>query len=120
MATSPPLSASQTRRQAPALGQQPLRLRHRTPGSSAAVAREPREGGLTGAGRGVLQAEDHRAGLSAVQDKAGTRKHIASTGATIVADFGDRFSDLEGGYAEFPVKLPNPMCHCPDGISRPV
>ncbi|MFI9454855.1 HAD family acid phosphatase [Amycolatopsis sp. NPDC052450] len=31
-----------------------------------------------------------------VQYKAGTRKHIASTGATILADFGDQFSDLEG------------------------
>ncbi|KZB81571.1 HAD family acid phosphatase [Amycolatopsis regifaucium] len=48
-----------------------------------------------------------------VQYKAGTRKHIASTGATIVLNFGDQFSDLEGGYAEFPVKLPNPMYYLP-------
>ncbi|MFK0249648.1 HAD family acid phosphatase [Amycolatopsis azurea] len=48
-----------------------------------------------------------------VQYKAGTRKHIASTGATILANFGDQFSDLEGGYAEFPVKLPNPMYYLP-------
>ncbi len=35
------------------------------------------------------------------------------TGATILANFGDQFSDLEGGYAEFPVKLPNPTYYLP-------
>ncbi|MFE0026633.1 HAD family acid phosphatase [Amycolatopsis sp. NPDC059021] len=48
-----------------------------------------------------------------VQYKSGTRAHIAATGANIVLNFGDQFSDLEGGYAERPVKLPNPMYYLP-------
>ncbi|GAA1967515.1 HAD family acid phosphatase [Amycolatopsis minnesotensis] len=48
-----------------------------------------------------------------VQYKSGTRAHIASTGTTIVLNLGDQFSDLEGGYAEKPVKLPNPMYYLP-------
>ncbi|MEC3980355.1 HAD family acid phosphatase [Amycolatopsis sp. H20-H5] len=47
-----------------------------------------------------------------VQYKSGTRAHIAKT-ATIVLNLGDQFSDLEGGYAERPVKLPNPMYYLP-------
>jgi predicted secreted acid phosphatase len=48
-----------------------------------------------------------------VQYKSETRAHIASTGATIVLNLGDQYSDLEGGYAEKPVKLPNPMYYLP-------
>lgn len=48
-----------------------------------------------------------------VQYKSGTRAHIAATGSTIVLNLGDQFSDLEGGYAERPVKLPNPMYYLP-------
>ncbi|MFC8708582.1 HAD family acid phosphatase [Streptomyces sp. NPDC057197] len=43
-----------------------------------------------------------------VQFKAGTRKHIESLGYDIVANFGDQYSDLEGGYADRTYKLPNP------------
>jgi HAD superfamily, subfamily IIIB (Acid phosphatase) len=45
--------------------------------------------------------------------KSGTRKHISSLGYTIVADFGDQFSDLLGGDAGHQVKLPNPMYYIP-------
>ncbi len=48
-----------------------------------------------------------------VQYKSGTRAHIEATGAHIVLNLGDQFSDLEGGYAERPVKLPNPMYYLP-------
>lgn len=48
-----------------------------------------------------------------VQYKSGTRAHIASTGDTIVLNIGDQFSDLEGGYADQAVKLPNPMYFLP-------
>ncbi|ATY10150.1 acid phosphatase [Amycolatopsis sp. AA4] len=48
-----------------------------------------------------------------VQYKSGTRAHIQSTGAHIVLNVGDQFSDLEGGYADHPVKLPNPMYYLP-------
>ncbi|MEU6401963.1 HAD family acid phosphatase [Streptomyces sp. NPDC046985] len=43
-----------------------------------------------------------------VQYKSGTRKHIESLGYDIVANFGDQYSDLDGGYADRAYKLPNP------------
>jgi hypothetical protein len=48
-----------------------------------------------------------------IQYKSGTRAHIQATGARIVLNLGDQFSDLEGGYADHPVKLPNPMYYLP-------
>ncbi|WP_306992928.1 HAD family acid phosphatase [Amycolatopsis thermophila] len=48
-----------------------------------------------------------------VQYKSGTRAHIEAGGATIVLNLGDQFSDLSGGHAERPVKLPNPMYYLP-------
>ncbi|MCX4761075.1 Secreted acid phosphatase [Streptomyces sp. NBC_01275] len=44
-----------------------------------------------------------------VQYKSGTRKHIEDDlGYEIIANFGDQYSDLEGGYAKRTYKLPNP------------
>ncbi|WP_217162812.1 HAD family acid phosphatase [Streptomyces sp. AC512_CC834] len=44
-----------------------------------------------------------------VQYKAGTRRHIErDLGYDIVANFGDQYSDLQGGYADRTYKLPNP------------
>ncbi|MFF9812971.1 HAD family acid phosphatase [Streptomyces sp. NPDC014006] len=44
-----------------------------------------------------------------VQYKAGTRRHIEDDlGYEVIADFGDQYSDLEGGYADRTYKLPNP------------
>ncbi|QTD97736.1 HAD family acid phosphatase [Streptomyces cyanogenus] len=44
-----------------------------------------------------------------VQYKSGTRKHIEDDlGYEIIANFGDQYSDLEGGYANRTYKLPNP------------
>ncbi|MFF5186137.1 HAD family acid phosphatase [Streptomyces sp. NPDC000345] len=44
-----------------------------------------------------------------VQYKSGTRKHIEKDlGYEIIANFGDQYSDLEGGYADRTYKLPNP------------
>jgi hypothetical protein len=48
-----------------------------------------------------------------VQYKSGTRAHIEAAGAKIVLNVGDQFSDLEGGHALRPVKLPNPMYSLP-------
>ncbi|MDN3355580.1 HAD family acid phosphatase [Actinomadura sp. DC4] len=45
--------------------------------------------------------------------KSGTRKHIESLGYDIAADFGDQYSDLNGGYAGRTFKLPNPMYYLP-------
>jgi hypothetical protein len=45
--------------------------------------------------------------------KTATRQHIESLGYDIVANFGDQFSDLVGGYADKTFKLPNPNYFLP-------
>ena len=47
------------------------------------------------------------------QYKSLTRQHIESLGYDIVANFGDQFSDLNGGFADETFKLPNPMYFLP-------
>ncbi|MGH3412626.1 MAG: HAD family acid phosphatase [Marmoricola sp.] len=49
-----------------------------------------------------------------IERKSETRRHIErDLGYDIVANFGDQYSDLEGGYADRTVKLPNPMYYLP-------
>src|SRR5205085_8303343 len=49
-----------------------------------------------------------------VEYKSKTRAHIEDDlGYTIVANYGDQFSDLTGGYADRAVKLPNPTYYLP-------
>jgi predicted secreted acid phosphatase len=48
-----------------------------------------------------------------IEYKSGTRRHISSLGYSIVADFGDQYSDLLGGDAGHQVKIPNPMYYIP-------
>jgi len=48
-----------------------------------------------------------------IQYKSGTRAYIESQGYEIVADFGDQFSDLLGGFAEKTFKMPNPNYYLP-------
>jgi predicted secreted acid phosphatase len=43
-----------------------------------------------------------------VQYKSGTREHIEDLGYEIIANFGDQYSDLDGGHADRTYKLPNP------------
>ena len=45
--------------------------------------------------------------------KSATRAHIESLGYDIVANFGDQFSDLRGGFADKTFKLPNPNYFLP-------
>ena len=45
--------------------------------------------------------------------KSGTRAYIESQGYNIVADIGDQFSDLLGGYADKTFKMPNPNYYLP-------
>jgi len=45
--------------------------------------------------------------------KSETRAHIESLGYDIVANFGDQFSDLNGGFADRTYKIPNPMYFLP-------
>lgn len=48
-----------------------------------------------------------------IQYKSGTRAYIESKGYNIVGNFGDQYSDLEGGYSDRTFKLPNPMYYLP-------
>ncbi len=50
---------------------------------------------------------------STVEYKSGTRAYIESQGYDIVANFGDQFSDLNGGSADRGFKIPNPMYFLP-------
>lgn len=45
--------------------------------------------------------------------KSATRAHIESLGYDIVGNFGDQYSDLEGGHADRTFKLPNPNYFLP-------
>ena len=47
------------------------------------------------------------------QYKSLTRRRIESLGYDIVANFGDQFSDLNGGFADATFKVPNPMYFLP-------
>jgi predicted secreted acid phosphatase len=48
-----------------------------------------------------------------IEYKSATRAYVESQGYDIVANFGDQFSDLIGGYADRTVKLPNPTYYLP-------
>ena len=48
-----------------------------------------------------------------IEYKSGTRAFITSEGYSIMADFGDQYSDLLGGDAGHQVKIPNPMYYLP-------
>ena len=58
-----------------------------------------------------------------VEYKALTRRHIEAAGYDIVANFGDQYSDLQGGFADRTVKLPNPTYYLPSpdlpGLTEP-
>lgn len=41
--------------------------------------------------------------------KTTSRKHITKQGYTIIANVGDQQSDLDSGYSERTIKLPNPF-----------
>ncbi len=48
-----------------------------------------------------------------IEYKSQTRRHVAAQGHRIVANLGDQFSDLIGGYGERQIKLPNPTYYLP-------
>jgi HAD superfamily, subfamily IIIB (Acid phosphatase) len=56
----------------------------------------------------------HAFTCTTIQYKSLTRQHIEQDlGADIVANFGDQFSDLKGGFADHTFKIPNPMYFLP-------
>ncbi len=58
-----------------------------------------------------------------VEYKAGTRKHLETQGYDIALNVGDQWSDLQGGYADHTLKLPNPTYYLPSpnlpGVDEP-
>jgi hypothetical protein len=48
-----------------------------------------------------------------IRYKSGVRAYIESLGYDIVANFGDQYSDLIGGYADKVFKMPNPNYYLP-------
>lgn len=50
---------------------------------------------------------------SAIPYKSGIRAQLERQGYDIVANFGDQWSDLRGGHADYSVKIPNPMYSIP-------
>ena len=79
----------------------------------------------TDVGSSVQPSYIHCAAVSCttVEYKAGTRAHIERLGYTIVENFGDQYSDLQGGHAQRSVKLPNPTYYLPSpdlpGLNEP-
>jgi len=55
----------------------------------------------------------NNASCPTIQYKSGTRAYIESMGYKIVANFGDQFSDLIGGFAKRTFKMPNPNYYLP-------
>jgi predicted secreted acid phosphatase len=58
-------------------------------------------------------AGDPNGACTTIHYKSATRAHIESLGFDIVANFGDQFSDLKGGFADRTFKLPNPNYYLP-------
>jgi hypothetical protein len=58
-------------------------------------------------------AGDPGGSCTTVHYKSATRAHIESLGYDLVANFGDQYSDLKGGYADKTFKLPNPTYFLP-------
>ncbi len=55
-----------------------------------------------------------RAKCTTIEYKSGTRRYLENQkGLDIVANLGDQFSDLKGGYADATFKLPNPTYYLP-------
>lgn len=48
-----------------------------------------------------------------IRYKSGVRAHLEDLGWDIVANFGDQFSDLTGGFADKTFKMPNPNYFLP-------
>jgi predicted secreted acid phosphatase len=63
------------------------------------------------------------ASCTTVEYKAGTRRHLEKLGYDIVLNVGDQWSDLQGGYADRVLKLPNPTYYLPSpnlpGVHQP-
>lgn len=72
------------------------------------------DGNITSAKPWITCDTDGDKQCSTIERKSQTRRHIEQDlGYDIVANFGDQFSDLKGGFADRTFKLPNPMYYLP-------
>ena len=76
-------------------------------GDAEPVSRVSEQAGVLCCGIGA------NASCATIPYKSGTRAYIESQGYDIVADFGDQFSDLIGGFADKTFKMPNPNYYLP-------
>ena len=74
----------------------------------ADTVRQLRTVGLTGWTALHLR-PDANMDKSIVPFKSGVRRQLTAQGYRIVLNMGDQYSDLEGGFAERKIKLPNPF-----------
>ncbi|QTN31648.1 acid phosphatase [Akkermansiaceae bacterium] len=100
---------------ASALGYKVVFLTGRTELSRAATHRNLRNEGMGRYDRLILRPAPRKntPSESAVDFKSRARKQLTEEGYTIVANFGDQQSDLQGGYSERTYKLPNPFYKIP-------
>lgn len=85
-------------------------LTGRTEADRSATARNLRQEGMGTYDRLILRPRRGTAPYEkAIVFKTNVRKKLEDEGYTIVANFGDQTSDLEGGYSERTYKLPNPF-----------
>ena len=56
---------------------------------------------------------ENNTGCSTIDYKSAVRRYLVNQGYDVIANFGDQFSDLIGGYADRAVKLPNPTYYLP-------
>ena len=61
----------------------------------------------------INKQEYMRGKMTATEFKTAERKKLEERGYKILLNIGDQDSDLDGGYAEYTVKLPNPMYYTP-------
>lgn len=89
-------------------------LTGRTEADRAATARNLKREGMGTYERLVLRPYKGTAPYEkAVTFKTQVRKELTEEGFTIIANFGDQQSDLEGGYSERTYKQPNPFYKIP-------
>lgn len=81
--------------------------RPNTPEIMSATANNLRRAGFSEWGEVILKPIDNDESIQEFKTKA--RKHIIAQGYDILLNIGDQNMDLQGGFAEIKVKIPNPF-----------
>lgn len=81
--------------------------RPNTPEIMSATVNNLRQAGFTEWGEIILKPIDNDESIQEFKTKA--RRHIAAQGYDILLNIGDQNMDLQGGFAEIKIKIPNPF-----------